>query len=75
MPYLQVGTFTLEANAKQAADALIAAGLNATVKATTSSGTPSWRVLIGPAATAAERNALQNTVQKLGYKDAYPVSG
>jgi len=50
------------------------AGMKAAVKSDTSQGKTFWRVIIGPVATVAERDALAAKVKALGYPDAYPVS-
>lgn len=71
-PFIQVGIFTLEANAKKAAAKLTKAGLASQVKG--EQGTkPYWRVIVGPAANQAERDALAAKLAGLGYADAYPV--
>lgn len=72
--YLQVGIFSLQANAEKAAAQMKGAGLSATVKADQVSGKPFWRVIVGPVATEAERNAYAARVKGLGYPDAYPVT-
>lgn len=72
--YVQIGIFSVEANAKKAADQMQKAGMSAEVKADTSQGKTIWRVIVGPAATEADRNALTAKVKGLGYPDAYPVS-
>lgn len=72
--YVQIGIFSVEANAKKAAAQLQKAGMSAEVKAGTSQGKTIWRVIVGPAATEADRNALVAKVKGLGYPDAYPVS-
>jgi thermostable 8-oxoguanine DNA glycosylase len=53
---------------------LKSAGASATIKKETSQGKPYWRVLAGPAASAADREALLKKVKGLGYSDAYFVS-
>ncbi|MCW3783529.1 SPOR domain-containing protein [Defluviimonas salinarum] len=73
-PFVQVAIFSTEANANSAAKQLTAAGLAASARSGTSNGKPIWRVLVGPAASVAERDALTARVKKLGYSDAYPVS-
>lgn len=74
-PYVQVGTFTSEDNAKRAALDLSKAGMSAVVR-TTGTGTQTvWRVIVGPALTAAERDALLKKLKAAGYPDAYPVGG
>ena len=73
-PYLQVGIFSVEANAQKAATQMRDAGMAATVKAEQSSGKSFWRVIVGPASTEAARGALVAKVKGLGYPDAYAVS-
>ena len=72
--YVQIGIFSVEANAKKAAAQMEKAGMKASVKSDTSQGKTFWRVIIGPVATVAERDALAAKVKALGYPDAYPVS-
>ena len=73
-PYLQIGIFSTEENAKKAAAQMQKAGLAAQVKPEKSQDKTLWRVLIGPAATQAERDAMVAKVKSLGYPDAYAVS-
>lgn len=73
--YVQIGIFSVEANAKRAADQMKSAGMSATVKSDASNGKSFWRVIVGPAASVAEREALAGRVKGLGYPDAYPVKG
>lgn len=72
--FAQLGIFSVEANANKAAQQLKSAGTSATIKKETSQGKTYWRVLAGPAATAADRDALLKKVKGLGYADAYFVS-
>lgn len=72
--YIQIGIFSVEANADRAAEQMKAAGMTATVRADTSNGKSYWRVIVGPAASVAERDALVARVKGVGYPDAYPVS-
>ena len=71
--YVQIGIFSNEANASRAVDQMKAAGMTATVKKDASQGKTYWRVIVGPAASVAERDALAGRVKGLGYPDAYPV--
>jgi cell division septation protein DedD len=73
--YVQIGIFSVEANAQRAADQMKAAGMTATVKTDASNGKTFWRVIVGPAASVAERDALAARVKGIGYPDAYPVKG
>lgn len=72
--YVQIGIFSVEENAQRAADQMKAAGMTATVKSDQSQGKTFWRVIVGPAASVAERDALAARVKGIGYPDAYPVS-
>ena len=46
----------------------------ATVRPDQSNGKTYWRVIVGPAASVAERDALVARVKGIGYPDAYPVT-
>jgi cell division septation protein DedD len=72
--YIQIGIFSVEANAERAAGQMKEAGMTATVRADQSNGKTYWRVIVGPAASVAERDALVARVKGIGYPDAYPVS-
>jgi cell division septation protein DedD len=71
---LQLGIFSVEANATKAADQVRKAGASASIKKETSQGKTFWRVLAGPAKDAADRDALLKKIKGLGYADAYFVS-
>ena len=72
--YIQLGIFSVEANAKRAADTVTKAGASAAVRKEDSKGKPYWSVVAGPAASAADRDALMKKIQGLGFADAYFVS-
>ena len=72
-PYIQIGIFSVEANAKRAADQMRAAGMVPTIRQETTSGKTFWRVLVGPAQSKSERTALLKQVQGTGFSDAYAV--
>jgi cell division septation protein DedD len=74
-PYVQIGIFSVEANAKSAAKTMKSAGLKAQVKKQTSKGKTFWRVIVGPAKTAAERTANLKKIKAKGFGDAYAVKG
>ena len=71
--YVQIGIFSVEANAKRAANQLTAAGISPTIKKETSQGKTFWRVLAGPL-TGADRDTQIQKIKGLGYPDAYTVS-
>ncbi len=73
-PYVQVGIFSIEANAKRTARLLEAEGIVPLVKAQESRGRRFWRVLVGPATNGRELKILLGKVRKAGFLDAYPVS-
>jgi hypothetical protein len=72
--YIQLGIFSVEANAKRAAETVTKAGASAAVRKEESTGKPYWSVVAGPAASAADRDALMKKIQGLGFADAYFVS-
>lgn len=74
-PFLHVGNFSEESNANTAATALRKAGLAPQVKRQSSKGKAFWRVLVGPVAATADRDAALRQVQDLGFADAYAIVG
>lgn len=72
-PYIQIGIFSVEANAKRAADQMRAAGMVPTVRQESTNGKPFWRVVVGPAQSKSERTALLDQVKSTGFSDAYAV--
>ncbi len=73
-PYLQIGIFSVQANADRNAALLTSNGITPTVLAQESQGRPFWRVIVGPSMTSTERSALLNRVKALGFEDAYAVT-
>jgi cell division septation protein DedD len=73
-PYIQIGIFSVEANARRTADQMRNAGLIPTVLEQSSNGKPFWRVLVGPAQTKSERSQLLRSVKDVGFSDAYAVT-
>lgn len=74
-PFLQVGIFSVEANANRTADQMRAAGMVPLVRQGSTSGKPFWRVIVGPAATQSEQRTLLGKIKSIGFTDAYAVSG
>ncbi|MEM7296139.1 MAG: SPOR domain-containing protein [Pseudomonadota bacterium] len=70
-PYIQIGIFSVQANARRAADGLRSAGVIAQVIETSSSGKVFWRVTIGPASNEDERGALLEKARAQGFSDAF----
>jgi len=73
-PYIQIGIFSIEANAERAAKQMRGAGLAPSVKQSQINGKTFWRVVVGPAATSAEQAKILSTIKAEGFTDAYAVS-
>jgi rare lipoprotein A len=73
-PYIQLGIFSIEANANSLAEELKGKGLSTRVVAQQSQGKKFWRVLVGPAQTEAQRTDWLNKVKAEGFADAYFVA-
>lgn len=73
-PYIQIGIFSVEQNARNTATAMRTVGLIPTVKPGTSSGKKFWRVVVGPARTGSERAEILKIVKAQGFSDAYAVT-
>lgn len=72
-PYIQIGIFSIEANANNTATAMRTAGLTAQVVRQQSQGSTFWRVIVGPATNTAERARQLALVKDRGFTDAYFV--
>lgn len=73
-PFVQIGIFSVEANAKRAARTLSGEALPTMIRKSSVSGKTYWRVLVGPATTTAERSKLLRGAKSAGFTDAYLVS-
>lgn len=73
-PFIQLGIFSVEANAKGTAEQMRKNGIVPTVKKQTSKGKTFWRVIVGPATSSSERAALLKKVKASGFGDAYFVT-
>lgn len=73
-PFIQIGIFSVEANATRTAENMRKFGVVPTVKKQSSQGKSFWRVIVGPAANSSERAALLAKVKEQGFADAYFVS-
>mgnify|MGYP001794978501 FL=1 len=73
-PFIQIGIFSVEANATRTAKQMSSAGVIPTVKTFERDGKSFWRVVVGPAATSGERSDLLAKVKTEGFTDAYAVS-
>ncbi|WP_264212810.1 SPOR domain-containing protein [Leisingera thetidis] len=73
-PFIQIGIFSVEANAKRTANMMRSAGMVPVVREQSSSGKTFWRVLVGPAQNKSERSQLLKSVKETGFADAYAVT-
>ena len=73
-PFVQIGIFSVEANATRAAKQMRNAGLVPTIKKSEINGKSFWRVVVGPANSKSELNGLINKIAGEGFSDAYAVS-
>lgn len=73
-PYIQVGQFSVEANAIAAADRLRRAGIVPNVVQGSNDDQLFWRVVVGPVNSADDQAALLAQVKKLGFGDAFLTS-
>lgn len=71
-PTIQIGIFSVEANANRAAATLTKAGIAATVRKETTQGKTWWSVT---AKGGADRAATLTKIKGLGFKDAYFLKG
>lgn len=72
--FVQLGIFSVEANAERAARMAREAGLQAHIRIGQNQENRFWRVTVGPAATVDERARLLARVRELGFTDAYAVA-
>ena len=73
-PYIQIGIFSVKANADNTANLLRNSGVVPTIRKFDSKGKTYWRVIVGPISSKADRKLLLQKVAGLGFPDAYPVS-
>ncbi len=73
-PYIQVGIFSIEQNARNTAEVMHQLNIQPTVKEQTSRNKTFWRVIVGPAVDMNERSTLLQKVKAVGFGDAYAVS-
>jgi len=72
--YIQIGIFSVEANARGTADRLRGTGIVPTVLEQSSQGRTFWRVIVGPATSESERAEILRQVKAQGFEDAYFVT-
>ena len=74
-PYVQIGFFSVESNAKANVKKMTSSGIPAKSVKSEAKGKTFWRVLAGPAKSKAEKKQLLENVKKQGFTDAYFVGG
>ncbi len=72
-PFVQIGIFSIEANAERAAKQMRGAGMIPTVKKSQINGKSYWRVVVGPATNRTELASLTKKIKTEGFSDAYAV--
>ena len=73
-PFIQIGIFNIEANARRTAEKLRSDGILSRVLAQKTQGRSFWRVIVGPAPNEADRAIILSQAKKLGFADAYFVT-
>lgn len=71
LPFIQLGFFSVEKNARNTLKALETRKMPGKVIKASAKGKTFWRVLAGPAQTKGERDAYLNEIKKMGFADAY----
>ena len=72
-PFVQIGIFSVEANAIGARARMQQAGLNADIRRGQAGQNQFWRVVVGPAQDSAQRETFLRQVRSMGFTDAYAV--
>ena len=73
-PFIQIGIFSIEANATRTADLMRSNGIIPTVLEQSSQGRTFWRVIVGPTSSTEERAELLAAIKAQGFSDAYFVT-
>lgn len=72
-PYIQLGIFSVQANAENTATSMRTQGIVPLIKEHKLKGKTFWRVIVGPATSKNERGILLKKARDLGFADAYFV--
>ncbi|GHA55393.1 sporulation protein [Amylibacter ulvae] len=73
--YVQMGFFSVQANADATLAQLKSNGISGKIVASSAKGKSFWRVLAGPADTGSSQKTLLSKVKAMGFNDAYLVKG
>lgn len=74
-PFVQIGIFSVAANAEDTAADLRDAGLVPLVREQTTAGKTFFRVVVGPSGSIDDRATVLAKVKEMGFEDAYFVAG
>lgn len=72
-PFVQIGIFSVEANATAARARMRSAGLPSEIRRGRVEERSFWRVVVGPAESEAARAEMLRQVRSMGFDDAYTV--
>lgn len=73
-PFIQIGIFSVEANANRTANQIRSTGIVPTVYEQSSNGKKFWRVVVGPSRSKSEQSGLLKKIKGIGFSDAYYVT-
>ena len=73
-PFIQVGIFGVQNNAKKTKDQMLNLNLPANILDFQIEEKPYWRVVVGPASTSDSRKNMLKAIKLAGFTDAYYVS-
>ena len=73
-PFIQVGIFGVQNNAKKAKDQMLNLNLPVNILDFQIKEKPYWRVVVGPASTSDSRKNMLKAIKSAGFTDAYYVS-
>jgi len=73
-PFIQVGIFGVQNNAKKAKDQMLNLNLPVNILDFQIKEKPYWRVVVGPASTLDSRKNMLKAIKSAGFTDAYYVS-
>ena len=73
-PFIQVGIFGVQDNAKKTKDQMLQLNMQANISNFQIKEKPYWRVVVGPATSSDSRKNLLKTIKSAGFSDAYFVT-
>ena len=73
-PFIQVGIFGVQDNAKKTKDQMLQLNMQANISNFQIKEKPYWRVVVGPATSSDSRKNMLKTIKSAGFSDAYFVT-